>query len=341
MDLGTRKRHNLLELHQAIGLGESYLTAKPPELQLELTAKCNLSCRSCGRTHWGERRKPSELDPLLLPFLPPFLRLARGLTLGGYGEPTLSPLLLEVLSLGHTYACTTTLITNGTRLDRAFAADLAAVGLDRLVLSIDAVSDQLMHFLRGVPAATIWQGLEHARHIGCGLEVQTVAWAENLSELAELVDRAGKLGVEKVQVLLPKIYAQSLRASSPFLHRDRAEEAFAAARERAAVHDLDLRLPPLEQGSELRCRQPFEVLVLRHDGMVHACCSALFDGDRRALVAGSLRTTPLAELWNAEPLQRYRTAFHGRGPWPDVCLGCAFRLHTLEAYCRFLDQEDH
>ena len=114
MDLGTRKRHNLLELHQAIGLGESYLTAKPPELQLELTAKCNLSCRSCGRTHWGERRKPSELDPLLLPFLPPFLRLARGLTLGGYGEPTLSPLLLEVLSLGHTYACTTTLITNGT-----------------------------------------------------------------------------------------------------------------------------------------------------------------------------------------------------------------------------------
>jgi len=126
----------------------------PGFLQLAVTNACNAHCRFCSFPHLP-RSDWCMADPV---------RLGRGLGAmqrAGIryvcytgGEPLLYPGLLDSLAQARSLGLETLLVTNGVLLAPKLIQDLQAVGLNTLIISIDAASEEAHDRHRGVPGLT-------------------------------------------------------------------------------------------------------------------------------------------------------------------------------------------
>jgi MoaA/NifB/PqqE/SkfB family radical SAM enzyme len=317
----------------------------PPRLQLEVTNRCALGCASCARHHWDPAVNPiGDLTPELLTALAPFLEGAIEVTLGGYGDPTESDMLLPALRAAKTAGCSVRLITGGAKLTEKLVQELAEAGLDRLVLSMDGARDDTLKALRGVPKRAFLKWIRAAvaaRNDGLRPIVQlnvVVQWA-NLDELVDLVELCHAEGVAGIHAFHLKAYTPATEDRCLLTDADRARPAFEAAHHRAQDLGVFLSLPPLNP-APIVCMQPFEHVFVRHDGAVRGCCSALFDPPLHGLVAGQITPATTAEdaanIWRAPLLEQYRAAVRAADDTalPSPCVNCAFRLPTVSAHRR-------
>ncbi len=320
------------------------LPALPPRLQVEVTNRCSMSCTSCARHHWDPAaNRPGDLSRETLDRLQPLLDGAIEVTIGGYGDPTEGPLLVPLVRRAADAGCSVRVITGGARLDRELLTALADAGLDRLVLSMDGATDATLRALRGV-GLKAWLGwirrTAALSATGDGLhplvQLNVVAQWPNVAELPDLVDLCANEGVAGIHAFHLKAYASELDDRCLLTDPERARPHFAEARRRAERLGVFLHLPPLDL-QPVTCRQPYELLFVRHDGQVRGCCSGLFDPPVLGLLAGRIEQPP-EELWRAPALERFRAASEGRSDWPEPCRGCAFRLPTLAAHRRPLVQ---
>jgi MoaA/NifB/PqqE/SkfB family radical SAM enzyme len=320
----------------------------PPRLQVEVTNRCSLGCASCARHHWDEHANaPGQLDEGTLERLQPLLEGAVELTIGGYGDPSEGRLLLPLVERARAAGCSTRMITGGSRLTPKLIEQLADAGLDRLVLSMDGATDATLKPLRGVPLRSWLRWLRAARAVRArtgGLRPLTqlnvvVQWP-NLDELVALVELCAREDVAGIHAFHLKSYAPALDDRCLLSEPERARPVFHEARRAAERLGVFLQLPPLDP-EPVACRQPFEVLFVRHDGRVRGCCSALFEPPDLGLPVGHIEQ-PIEALWNAPVMERFRAAaarFEQSGiddvpAWPEPCRGCAFRLPTLSAHLR-------
>lgn len=313
----------------------------PPRLQLEVTNRCALGCTSCARHHWDPASNPiGDITTEVLEASAPLLDAAREVTLGGYGDPTESPMLLPALKAAKAAGCSVRLITGGAKLTPKLIDELAAAGLDRLVLSMDGARDGTLRALRGVPlkAWLKWiraaraAATEHGQGFRPLIQLNVVAQWANVGELVELVELAHREGVAGIHAFHLKSYTAGTADRCLLNDPEQARPAFEAAAARAAELGVFLHLPGLDEAS-LVCRQPYEHLFVRHDGQVRGCCSGLFEPADFGLVAGRVEDGPAA-LWAAPDLVQFRRAFEGEGEFPRPCRGCSFRTPTLDAHLR-------
>ena len=320
----------------------------PPRLQVEVTNRCSLGCVSCARRRWDDAANaPGDMSEATLDRLQPLLDAAIELTIGGYGDPTEGPLLVPLVQRATDAGCSVRLITGGSRLTTGLLEQLAEAGLDRLVLSMDGATDGTLRALRGV-GLEAWLGwIRAARRLADGgdglhplVQLNVVAQWPNVRELPALVDLCADEGVAGVHAFHLKAYAASLDERCLLTDAERARPWFEEARRRAERRGVFLTLPPLEPAA-IACRQPFELLFVRHDGQVRGCCSGLFEPPLLGLLAGTI-DQPLEELWRAPSLERFRAAaatFEETGAdpidaWPEPCRACAFRLPVLATHRR-------
>ena len=326
--------------------------ALPPRLQVEVSNRCSLGCASCARHHWdAPANRPGDMSLQTLDRLTPLLEAAIEVTVGGYGDPTEGPLLVPLVHRAAQAGCSVRLITGGAKLSPRLLEQLAEAGLDRLVLSMDGVTDATLRTLRGV-GLKAWLGwIRAARRLaaaGDGLhpmvQLNVVAQWPNVAELPDLVDLCADEGVVGIHAFHLKAYATSLDDRCLLSDPERARPFFDQARRRADRRGVFLSLPPLD-AAPVACRQPFELLFVRHDGQVRGCCSGLFDPPVLGLLAGSV-DQPAQELWRAPLLERFRAATEEVArtgvdrieAWPEPCRACAFRVPTLANHLRPLTQ---
>ena len=313
----------------------------PRRLQLEVTNRCGLGCASCARHHWDPEQNPiGDITEDLLADAQPLLEAAVEVTLGGYGDPTESPMLLVALRAAKEAGCSVRLLTGGAKLSPRLIDQLAEGGLDRLVLSMDGATDATLRALRGVPLTAWLKWIRAARaaaHLhGRGfrplLQLNVVAQWANVSELVELVELADREGVAGIHAFHLKSYAPSTADRCLLTDPERARPHFEAAQRRAEDLGVFLHLPTLDP-TDVACLQPFEHLFIRHDGQVRGCCSGLFEPADFGLLAGRLSDGAEA-LWNAPTLAQFRRASAGDGPFPAPCRSCSFRRPSLAAHLR-------
>jgi MoaA/NifB/PqqE/SkfB family radical SAM enzyme len=313
----------------------------PRRLQVEVTNRCALGCTSCARHHWDAAANPiGDISEDVLEQLEPLMEAAVEVTLGGYGDPTESPMLLPTLQAAKRAGSSVRLITGGAKLTPALIDALAEAGLDRLVLSMDGARDATLRALRGVPLkawlkwirAARTAARDHGRGFRPLLQLNVVAQWANVGELVELVELADREGVAGIHAFHLKSYTAATADRCLLSDPDRARPAFDAARRRAEDLGVFLHLPPLD-ADDIACLQPFEHLFVRHDGRVRGCCSGLFEPADFGLVAGHLRDGGEA-LWSAPALVQFRRASAGEGEFPPPCRGCSFREPTLPAHLR-------
>ncbi|HEX9995088.1 MAG TPA: radical SAM protein [Acidimicrobiales bacterium] len=326
----------------------------PGELQVEVTAACNLRCPMCLVRY----RPPLDRVRHSLP-LERFRALVeanpdvRRITLQGLGEPLLTPNLLDMVELAASRGIEVGFNTNATLLTRERAERLVRAGLAWLHVSFDGATKATYEAIRDGArfervVANVAGLVEVKRRLGGDrpwVRLVFVAMRRNVAELPGVVRIAAETGVNEVWVQHLShsfddtdgsgdgAYVEIRRYTAAEALWDAAPAPFAEAREVAEALGVALRLPPIgddpppapRRPGEPGCDWPWRSGYVTHDGTLQPCCMVM-GADRAPL--GHLDATSFAEAWAGEPYRRFREALLGDEP-PEVCRGCSMYHHRF------------
>jgi putative metalloenzyme radical SAM/SPASM domain maturase len=199
----------------------------PSKLFVETTSRCNLNCSMCMKQSSGAPARDGDLDEATFAALAPALPHLEALILNGVGEPLLHPQLESFIARSRKFMPETGWIglqSNALLLTNLRAIALTNAGLDRICLSMDAVTPATFRSSRGgselEALAQALQAMMTARRLGHRPELQVgiefVVMRDNLHELPAVIEWAAQRQVNFVIVshLLP--YAEEHRAQCSY-----------------------------------------------------------------------------------------------------------------------------
>ena len=235
-------------------------------LNVELTNRCNLSCRHCLKREPGGRPE-QDMD------LETFRRIVdqaphlRTLLPYQWGEPLLNPILYDCIAHAARRGIRVMLTTNGTLLDESASKKLIEAGLSRLTVSFDGSRDTHSALRGSDPDLLI----------------------RNASRFRAIRDRSGASCALDASMVVD---AQT----EPFM------EDFRALFE--GIADRIQYVPRFVEGKRSTpCRELWRgVLVVLSSGEVTPCCA---DPAGRGAI-GNVKDQPVTKLFNGEAMRRIR-----------------------------------
>lgn len=199
-------------------------------IYIEITNKCNLTCKTCVRNVWNEelgmmdynlfRKIISDTENLynclethsessLMDYFSPE-RVKHKLTFffGGWGEPLMHPDILQMIRDVKARGWQAELITNGTMLTEEMSLNLIDAGLDFLWVSLDGATPESYKDVRlGNMLPRILDNLLNLRRIkafnsaqGPHIGVAFVAMKNNIKDLPGIIDICRRLEAKKLSV---------------------------------------------------------------------------------------------------------------------------------------------
>lgn len=177
----------------------------PSKLYVEVTTRCNLNCFMCVKQNQTHGEIDGDLEPGLFSRLEPAFPNLSSLILNGVGEPLLNLNLESYIRQAKSLMPPEGWVgfqSNGLLMTNLRAISLVDAGLDRVCLSIDAVSPDMFSRVRqggeisGVENA--FRALNAARQRcyrdDLRIGVEFVAMRSNLHELPSAVEWAARRG---------------------------------------------------------------------------------------------------------------------------------------------------
>ena len=299
--------------------------AYPSKLFVEVTTRCNLRCPMCVKQAPGGCVVNGDLSEEQFAKLEPAFPTLDGLILNGIGEPMLHPKLdsfIERAKAKMPASGAVAFQTNGTLLNPRRAEKLVRAGIDRICISLDAVTPSLARSLRqGTELSVIERAFANLvaakERVGrdnpkVGLEF--VLMRQNFTELPDVVSWAAERGASFVIVTQMLPYdAASVAATAHTTSTDRAVALFAEWKRRAVAEGIDLarykdlfmrfqRTPEEERvvafAGELLAEAHRRGIFLRletllEDDVLHDLVAAVFtEAEKRAAAKGLSLTLP-------------------------------------------------
>ncbi|MGC2063907.1 MAG: radical SAM/SPASM family putative metalloenzyme maturase [Thermodesulfovibrionales bacterium] len=185
------------------------MTAKeyPSRLFVEVTTRCNLKCDMCVKQNGIGGIPEGSMSPDTFEALTPAFPHLDALVLNGIGEPLLHPQLESFIARAKSLLPKHAWVgfqSNGMALNDQRAASLVDSGLNRICLSLDAVSDDSFRAIRsggemqGIVAAFSSLNKAKGQRRGSDLRIgiEFVLMRSNLAGLAETVRWAGRAGAD-------------------------------------------------------------------------------------------------------------------------------------------------
>jgi MoaA/NifB/PqqE/SkfB family radical SAM enzyme len=284
------------------------------KVYIEPTSRCNLDCVTCIRHSWDE--------PLGSMSPETFSRIIEGLRsfdpipdifFGGLGEPLSHPNILNMVKEAKALGSNVELITNGMLLNKDVSAELIALGLDKLWVSLDGATPQSYTDVRlGAALPEVIAHLQEFRrarwhkympeffdlNLKPQIGIVFVAMKRNIDDLPAVLSLANRLGslhflVTNVlpytpemqnEILYSRAVSDSIYASSPLLRFLDFPKMDIGPATREAIYqamrgDHALNIAGGSFGeSNNRC--PFiekGALAIRWDGDVSPCLALMHD----------------------------------------------------------------
>lgn len=298
------------------------------KLYVEPTTVCNLTCRTCIRNAWEDPQAHMEMDVFhqLVEQMKAFPELQR-VVFSGLGEPLAHPHFLEMVRLVRELGLAVTIGSNGLLLDQPISRELVALGVDRLVVSLDGVTPETYAGVRGATISRVMdniRGLNEAKSelgsLAPALGIEFVALRSNIAELAELTGLASRLGAARVLVSNVLAYTDDMRDEILYGYEPRPpfNSGSWPVKADAWVMWGIMDLPRMHWGAEQRCRFVQDrAAVVGWNGHV-APCYALshsysylsIDGRRKQVsryALGDVTQQSLLEIWTSEEYCRFRS----------------------------------
>lgn len=299
---------------------------QPPLAMLaELTHRCPLSCPYCSNPleltarqnelttdQWAEVfRQAADLGVLQL-------------HLSG-GEPASRPDLVAIVAAARVAGLYTNLITSGIGLTPRRLAELEAVGLDHVQLSLQGVNAQMADWVGGYRGGFDRKLLIAAEitRLGLPLTVNAVMHRHNLPDLDRSIAFAAELGARRIEVACVQFQGWALKNRAALQPtREQVEEAkrVVAAAQATYAGRLAIDFVPPDYFADFpkACMSGWGStgLNIAPDGKVLPCHAAeIIPG----LVFDNVLTKPLSEIWYGGPAF---DAFRGTDWLPPPCRGC-------------------
>ena len=227
------------------------LAPHPSKLFVEITTRCNLRCPMCPKQAPGNGIVDGDMRAATFDGIKPALSGLEALILNGIGEPLLHPSLERFIASAKQLMPADAWVgfqTNGQLLDRNRAYALVDAGIDKVCISLDAVTTDMFQRMRtggeraavdmavgALQAAAQRQG----RRISLGIEF--VVTRRNVRELPALVNWAVQNRIDFVIVTHMLPYQEELVDDVAFdTNTDEALRFFRQWKTRAKGEGLDL-----------------------------------------------------------------------------------------------------
>jgi putative metalloenzyme radical SAM/SPASM domain maturase len=225
----------------------------PSRLQVEVTTRCNMRCAMCVKSAQGSEIPEASMDLETFQRLAPAFAHCEALVLNGIGEPLLHPQLPEMASFARQWLPDSAWMgfqTNGLLLTSELAGRLVAAGVDRICVSVDALTpgDGPGELHGQDKAQRLAQAFAMLRRAGerasrpLRLGVEFVLMAENVRQLPAVTRWAGEQGARFLIVSHMLVYDAGMQAQALFnANTPKATAIFNAWKARAQEEGLDLR----------------------------------------------------------------------------------------------------
>lgn len=307
----------------------------------EATRACSLACDHC-RADAVAERAPDELGTAAVRdlidgvarFDPSPVFVVSG------GDPLERPDLFELLAYATDRVTTAVTPAPTPRLDRETVEQFADAGVHRMAISVDRATERAHDKFRGEPGSfeAARRAARYAEEAGIPIQVNTTVTADTVAALPAVADLVGRLGAVAWEVffLVPVGRGTDLDGLDPV----RAGEVAAWLHDR--TRRAPFRLVPVEAPFYRRIAHE-RAEAPGYVGSVRAGKGFVFVSHRGKVYpsgflprsVGSVRETPLPELYREAPLMRALrdadrlTGPCGRCPYRQTCGGSRSRAYAV------------
>lgn len=318
--LTPRKVLNMLRLFVSFYISRltkrSVISGMPAALSVEPTTSCNLRCPQCPSGLRSFQRPTGMMDIGMFKSI--IDELGGNLTylmLYFQGEPLLHRDFVKFVQYAHKKNIYTATSTNGHYLDEESAKALVRSGLNRLIISLDGITQDVYEKYRvGGDVDKVLKGINNLKNAQKELKIQTpyiiiqfLAFRHNLHELEKVRKLASRWKV-KLTVKTAQVY--DTVNDSDIIPVDTVYSRYEHSA--GGVYELKNRLYN-------HCWKMWHSAVVTWDGIVVLCC---FDKDAEHPM-GSLAAGDFRKIWRGSEYQKFREKILTDRKGINICRNCS------------------
>ncbi|MEW6351769.1 MAG: radical SAM/SPASM domain-containing protein [Thermodesulfobacteriota bacterium] len=310
-------------------------------VQVEVTSRCNLRCRTCLYASFEPQWKSQDLSPWAFERILEVAHRCDSLHLQGWGETLLRDDVPDLICRAKRCGSRVTLSSNGTLPSCAGDGELVEAGLDSMAFSFAGASAEWHDSLRGEGTFSAAEAsvLRFSQVRGAGrfppLLLNYLLTPANIPALERAVALCARLGADGI--VPTHMVHVSTREQDKLVAYDRNlpfRWSFAKSRFSALLRRVSLVLPRLTGAVVPVCeKNPLESFFVGSDGSVSPCVylnpplqgefPRVFRGRETTtsrVVMGNLHDSTIDEIWDSAAYISFREIFRARVKVHDTLL---------------------
>jgi radical SAM protein with 4Fe4S-binding SPASM domain len=289
----------------------------PYALSIEPTTACNLGCPACPSGLKEFTRPTGKLN--LAKHADWLKQVSRHTFYINYyfqGEPFLHPQFLELIKTAKQHKIYTATSTNAHFIDAKKAEEIVASGLDRLIISIDGLTQETYSSYR--VHGKLDKVIEASKHLVVAkkklksqspfLIFQFLVVKANEHEIGQLQELAETIGIDEVRFKTAQVY--DYVNGNELIPENEKYARY--------IKQKDGTYRVKYKGSD-HCWRMWSSAVLTWDGQVVPCC---LDKDAHHTL-GSLETESFASIWKNERYRDFRAQVLKDRNAIEICTNCS------------------
>jgi radical SAM protein with 4Fe4S-binding SPASM domain len=290
---------------------------KPFSLSIEPTTACNLGCPECPSGLKQFTRPTGKLDLALHEKM--LNQVSKSVFYINYyfqGEPFLHPQFLELIRQAKKHKIYTATSTNAHFIDQQKAEEIIDSGLDRLIISIDGLTQETYenyrvhgNLAKVIEASKLLIAAKKEKKSATPhLIFQFLAVKPNEHEIPAIFTLGNELGIDEVRIKTAQVY--DYKNGNSLLPENEKYSRY------VRTSDGTFKLK-YKTGNH--CWRMWSGSVITWDGKVVPCC---FDKDAQH-VLGSIDTADFQKIWKNKTYRNFRQAILTGRNQIDICQNCS------------------
>ena len=288
----------------------------PYSLSIEPTTACNLGCPECPSGLKQFTRATGKIDLSLHEQMLDQVKNCLYINYYFQGEPFLHPEFLDLIKAAKKRKIYTATSSNAHFIDQKKAEDIVASGLDRLIISIDGLTQETYENYR--VHGTLSKVIEASKEMVEAkkrlksktpqLIFQMLAVKPNEPEIPQVFELGRELGIDEVRI-----------KTAQFYNYENGNSLMPENEDYARYKKQSDGSYTLKYKTGNHCWRMWSSSVLTWDGQVVPCC---FDKDAKH-VLGSLANRSFEEIWKSEKYKAFRQSVLVARNDIDICQNCS------------------
>jgi radical SAM protein with 4Fe4S-binding SPASM domain len=311
----------------------------PISAHIDISSVCNYKCSFCfqadlqGMKQVGLKRGFMEYDTFrkIVDELCEFPDKVKKVKLGNHGEPTLNPMVAEMVAYVRSKGCAEIIemFTNGSRLEPKLNEALVSAGLQRINVSLEGLSDERYYQVAGVRQnfSEIIEGVrdlfERKQKAGSDLQIYV-----------KIADHAHALKKDSTEifVLTEEEREYFFATFGPicdeiFVEKVVPQWAETQLEKQNNVGNTGMYGQKIENAWKEVCPFIFMYLHFNCDGTVSPCT---LDWPRKVVI-GNVNDSSVGQIWNGQSLRDLQVAMlAGKRDCINFCSACSAPMVCVE-----------